>query len=159
MAELTSTQVWAEIEKQLFGIIGMVTAKGEARTAGVIYLVRQHKFYFSASKKDWKTRHIAQNPHVSMTIPIAKRILFLPWIKLPPVTITFPGIARVLEPEAVPAGVEEALHQGLKLPPDSSASLAIIEVTPEKEFITYGLGVSPQTMRDTEKARGRVAVN
>ncbi len=32
-------------------------------------------------------------------------------------------------------------------------------VTANKEFITYGIGVSLQTMRDTVKARGRVTVN
>jgi hypothetical protein len=36
MAELTSSQVWAEIEKQMFAVLGMVTAKNEARTAGVV---------------------------------------------------------------------------------------------------------------------------
>lgn len=33
--QLTSAQVWQEIEKELFAVIGMVTAKHEARTVGI----------------------------------------------------------------------------------------------------------------------------
>ena len=159
MATLTSAQVWDEIEKQLFAVVGMVTAKNEARTVGIVYIVHQRKLYFGTAKTEWKTRHIAQNPHVSLTIPIAKRIPFLPWIKIPSATITFAGTAKVLEPESVPREVVQALHQGIENAPETNSSSAIIEVTPTKEFITYGVGVSLQTMRDTVKARGRVSVN
>ena len=159
MAELTSAQVWREIEKQMFAIIGMVTAKHEARTVGVVYVVRQRKLYFGTSKKEWKTRHIAQNPHVSMTIPIAKQIPFLPWIKIPAATITFSGVAKVLRSEEAPEEVAEALHQGIQTTPDVISSSVVIEVTPQKDFVTYGVGVSLQAMRDTEKARGRIAVS
>lgn len=159
MAELTSAQVWDEIEKQMFAVAGMVTAKNEARTVGMVYFVHQRKLYFGTAKTEWKTRHIAQNPNVSLTIPIAKRILFLPWIKIPAATITFAGTARVLEPAVVSEEIVQTLHQGIEDIHEISSSSAIIEVTPVKEFITYGVGVSLQTMRDTVEARGRVAVN
>lgn len=159
MAELTATQVWDEIEKQIFAIVGMVTAKKEARTVGVVYTVREHKFYFGTSKTEWKTRHIAQNPEVSMTIPIAKRIPYLPWIKIPAATITFAGVARVLDLQEAPEDVVQALHDGIEMTSDASSSSVVIEVTPKMDFITYGVGVSLQGMRDTEQARGRIAVN
>ncbi len=34
----------------------------------------------------------------------------------------------------------------------------LIEVTPEKEFLTYGIGVSLLDMRDPQKARKRAPV-
>ena len=96
---LTSEQVWQAIEKELFAVIGMVTARNEARTVGVVYVVRNHKLYIGTGKNAWKARHITQNPHVSLTIPVAKRIFFLPWIKIPAATITFSGTAQILPPE------------------------------------------------------------
>jgi hypothetical protein len=38
-------------------------------------------------------------------------------------------------------------------------NLCVIEVTPEKDFLTYGVGVPLMKMRDPEEARGRAPVN
>ena len=38
------------------------------------------------------------------------------------------------------------------------AASCLIEVTPVKEFITYGVGIPLMQMRDPKKARGRVSV-
>src|SRR5215207_5204859 len=94
---LTTERVWQEIEENLFAVLGMVTPTGEARTVGVVYIVDNRKFYIGTSNTAWKVKHIAHNPHVSLTIPITKRIPFLPWIKIPSATITVSGIANVLE--------------------------------------------------------------
>ncbi len=159
MATLTTNQVWDEIEKQLFAVMGMVTANNEARTAGIVYIVNQRKLYISSLESAWKTRHVAQNPHVSLTVTIAKRIWFLPWIKIPAATITFSGTAKVLEPQEVSAEIIKALFKGMEITAENSPPYRIIEITPEKEFITYGMGVSLMDMRDPAKARGRVSVN
>ena len=37
MADITSEQVWTELKKEIFAVLGMVTAKGQARTVGVVY--------------------------------------------------------------------------------------------------------------------------
>lgn len=158
MAEITTEQVWAEIENQMFAVVGMVTARNQARTTGIVYKVHQRKLYFATVKSAWKTRHIAQNPHVSLTILIPKRIFWLPWIPIPPATITFAGEARILDNEAVPAHIEQALNAGLKQPDAEAVPSATVEVTPRGDFITYGVGLPVIAMRDTEKARGRVAV-
>lgn len=158
MADITTAQVWAEIEKQLFAVLGMVTTKNEARTAGIVYIVHNRKLYIGSKKTAWKNRHIAANPHVSLTVPIAKRIPLLPWIKIPAATITFSGTAQVLETAEASPEVVQALFRGMADTPETSAPFAIIEVTPVGHFVTYGVGVSLLTMRDTEKARGRVAV-
>jgi hypothetical protein len=157
-ANLSSEQVWTEVEKQLFGILGFVTAKNEARTVGIVYAVRDHKLYIVTGKDTWKARYISRNPQVSMTVPIAKRIPLLPWIKIPAATITFSGVATVRDLHGVDAELLQQLLRGLQHDPEMMESSCIIEVEPVKDFVTYGVGVSLMTMRDTEMARGRVAV-
>jgi hypothetical protein len=155
---LTSEQVWHELKKELFAVLGMVTARGEARTVGIVYSVHDRKIYIATGKDSWKARHTQNNRNVSLTVPIAKRIPFLPWIKIPAATITFSGKARVLAPQEVSADVLYALLRGLVEDEDRVASMCIIAVEPVGDFLTYGVGMPMMQMRDTEKARKRVPV-
>lgn len=156
--ELTADQVWAAIEKELFGVIGMVTAKGEARTAGVVYIVRDRMLIIATGADSWKARHIAANPHVSMTIPIAKRVPIMPWLKIPQATITFAGLAHVYPAADASPEIKQAIFRGA----GDDALLAescLIAVTPVGEFVTYGIGIPLSRMRYPEQARGRAPVN
>lgn len=157
-SELTSEQVWQEIEKELFAVIGMVTARNEARTAGIVYVVKQRRLYISSGKDAWKVKHIAQNPHVSMTIPVHKSIPFLPWIKIPAATITFCGVAQILEPAETPPEIVRAIYRDMADNEAMMAESCLIEVTPVKDFVTYGIGIPLMKMRDAKQARGRVPV-
>ncbi|MCL4263169.1 MAG: pyridoxamine 5'-phosphate oxidase family protein [Anaerolineae bacterium] len=159
MINLNSQDVWQEIEKQLFAVLGIVTAKGEARTVGVVYVVHGRTLLISSQKSAWKVRHISQNPHVSLTVPIHKRIPIMPWVKIPAATITFSGEATVLTPADLPATAFQPLFRGLEQDRDVMANTAVIQVKPAGEFITYGVGVSLIEMRQPDKARGRVAVD
>lgn len=152
--QLTSNQVWEEIEKNVFGVLGMVTPTGESRTVGIVYVVEDHKLYIGAQKSAWKTKHIERNPHVSLTIPIAKRAPLMPWIKIPAATITFSGIAGVLDRSEIESGLLKKLYRH----DEAGAEWCAIEVTPEKDFITYGVNISLLQMRFPEKARGRAPV-
>ena len=156
--QLTTEQVWREIEHNLFAILGMVTPQGEARTVGVVYVVEDHKLYIGTAKAAWKTKHIAHNPHVSLTIPIAKRLPFLPWIKIPAATITCSGLARVREHSDIKADLLARLYHDVVKDPAAMAASCVIEVAPQKEFITYGVGMPLMQMRFPDRARGRVAV-
>lgn len=158
MIQLTSEQVWREVEKELFAVLGMVTANNEARTVGVVYIVRNHRLYIGTDADSWKARHIAANPHVSITVPIAKRIPFMPWIKIPAATITFSGTARLLPAAETPTEIIHALFRGLAVDEEKLAETCLIEVTPEKEFVTYGVGIPLMQMRYPEKACGRAPV-
>lgn len=156
--QLPSNQVWQIIEKEIFAVIGMVTQAQEARTVGVIYVVRDRKLYVATGQETWKARHIAANPHVSLTITIAKRILIMPWMKIPPATITFAGTARIVPAaEAAPDLLRAILRNGAD-DQAQMANLCLIEVTPIGEFITYGVGIPLMQMRYPEKARGRAPV-
>lgn len=156
--QLTTDQVWQAIEKEVFAVLGMVTAGNEARTVGIVYVARDRKLYIGTDRDAWKVRHVSANSHVSMTIPIAKRIPLIPWIKIPSATITFCGEARVLSAEETPPEVLQAVFRGMAEDDERVATSCLIEVTPVKEFITYGVGVSLMQMRDPKKARGRVPV-
>jgi hypothetical protein len=156
--QLTSEQVWKELKKELFAVLGMVTAKGEARTIGVVYIVHDQKLYISSKEEAWKVRHIQNNPHVSITVPIAKRIPLMPFIKIPAATITFPGTAKVLTPESLGSEVLHALFRGLEKDTEKLATTVVLEIEPKGEFITYGIGIPLIEMRLPEKSRGRAPV-
>jgi hypothetical protein len=158
MAELTTAQVWEQINSQMFAVIGMVSAQGQGRTAGVVYTTHGGRLYFSTYDSEWKARHIAANAAVSVTIPIAKRIPFVPWVKIPPATITFPAIARILPLAELAAEAREPLVHGLEFGDGSRGELIAVEITPQGDYVTYGVGVSLREMRDTEAARGRAPV-
>lgn len=158
MVQLSTDQVWKEIETNLFAVLGMVTPGAEARTVGIVYIVDERKLYIGTQKAAWKTKHIAANPHVSLTIPIAKRIPFLPWIKIPAATITFSGVAKVFENSAVKAAVLKKLYHDVVKDEKAMAESCVIEVTPQQDFITYGVGIPLMQMRFPDKARGRAAV-
>jgi len=59
--QLSSEIVWQELQKELFAVLGMVTARGEARTAGVVYIVHDRKVYILTEEDTWKSHHVRQN--------------------------------------------------------------------------------------------------
>ena len=154
--QLSPDQVWAVIEKELFAVLGMVTGKGESRTVGIVYAVRDRKFFIASDADTWKVRHIAANPNVSLTIPIAKRIAVAPWVKIPQATITLSGKARVIPAAEVSADIVLELLRGLDK--ELLAGMSLLEIAPVGEFVTYGVGVPLMKMRNPELARGRAAV-
>jgi len=156
--QLSSQVVWQELQNELFAVLGMVTASGEARTIGVVYIVRDQKLYIVTGKETWKARHCQQNPDVSITVPISKRIPIMPWVKIPPATISFSGKASVLDAKDSDPDIVRAITPGLEADSEKLTSLCVIEINPVGEFITYGVGVSLLTMRDNEKARARSSI-
>jgi hypothetical protein len=120
--QLSADQVWEAVEKELFAVLGMVNATGEARTVGIVYIVRDRKLYIASESDTWKVRHVAANPHVSLTIPIAKRIPLMPWIKIPQATISFSGTARVIPAAETPADIVRAIFRDARLPELMAAS-------------------------------------
>jgi len=157
-ANITSDQVWREVEKHSFAVLGYVTPLGEARTTGIVYAVRDRQNYITTSSNAWKARHVASNPHVSLTVTITKRIPFVPWIQIPAATITFAGEASVHGLDEVPPEIPRVLLRGLELGPEDQRAISVIKVRPVGEFLTYGVGVSLPVMRRPEDAKGRVAV-
>ncbi|MBZ5499217.1 MAG: pyridoxamine 5'-phosphate oxidase family protein [Acidobacteriia bacterium] len=154
----STEQVWRVIDKQIFAVLGFVSKNGEARTAGIVYTVRDRQIYIATERESWKARHIKENPHVSLTVTIAKRIPLMPWIKIPPATVTFQGKAAVCGLDEASGQVQRSLFRGLELDAKAKASVCILRVAPAGDFVTYGVGVPLMTMRHPEQACGRAPV-
>lgn len=155
---VTTEIVWAAITKELFAVLGMVTTQGESRTVGIVYLLKDRRFYIGTGLQSWKTRHIQSNPHVSLTIPIARRIPIAPWIKIPQATITCSGTARVITGKEAPADLLQMVFRHKASDQEFMKENCLIEVTPKGEFITYGVGIPLMKMRLPELSRGRAPV-
>lgn len=155
---LTSGQVWDALALELFAVLGMVNRRQEARTVGVVYVVEGRKLYVGTGKDTWKVKHLQHNPSVSVTVPIAKRVPLMPWIKVPAATITFSGSAAVLEAEDVPDALWKRVFRTEAQDPATISDMVLLEIVPEGEFLTYGVGVSLLQMRNPDQARGRAPV-
>ncbi len=155
---VTSGEVWRALGRESFAVLAWSSPRGQPRSAGIVYAVKDRRLYIATRLSSFKVRGVERHPHVSLTVTVAKRIPFLPWIKIPPATITFQGVARVLPADAVDPTVRRRLLGGLEPTEQDLADLGFIEVTPAGEFMTYGIGVSLMTMRHPEAARGRAPV-
>lgn len=151
---LTTDQVWREVERGFCAVLGMVTARGEPRTAVIVYTVRDRRLYIGSDRSAWKVRHIQSNPNVSLTVTIPKRLPFLPWIRIPAAAISFQGEATAHALEEVPEEIPRTLFKGLEMSEAEKAETCILEVRPRGRFVTYGIGVSLAKMRIPEEAAG-----
>ena len=157
-APIGSDLVWTEIEKRSFAVLSYVNPKGQARSSGIVYVAIDRVLYVRVAKDSWKAKHILRNPHVALNVTIAKRVPFMPWIKIPDATIAFSGTARVIPMSDLDPKLVETLTGRLIEQHGTIADNCIIEIRPAGHFATYGVGVSLLDMRDPQKARGRAPV-
>lgn len=152
---LGSDQVWRELEKASFAVIGHVTPDGDPRSSGVLYKVHDGRLFVVTAPDGWKTKHITATPRVAVTVPVRRGGILSLVFPIPPATISFHAAAVVH-----PAGsmeIPEALAS--LVPTERRASSCVIELIPEAMFVTYGIGVPLMQMRDPAKARARVPVS
>lgn len=157
-APVTTDMVWNEVEKRVFAVLSYVTPKGHARSAGIVYVVQNRVLYIGTGRDSWKAKHIAKNPHVALNVNIPKRIPFIPWAKIPDATISFHANAKVLPLEETKPEILDALLKGMVDGPELRTSTSVLEVAPEGDFVTYGIGIPLIDMRDPKKAMGRAPV-
>ena len=157
-APVTTDIVWGEVEKRLFAVLSYVNPKGQARSAGIVYVVKDRVLYVGTEKSSWKAKHIRLNPNVALNVTIAKRIPFMPWIKIPHATIAFNGTARVLPASETDPKIIKSLLHGMVDDPELIADTCVLAIQPTGHFVTYGVCVPLMDMRDPKKARGRIPV-
>ncbi len=155
---LSPEQVWDVLQDELFCVLGMVNQQNQARTAGVVSAVQDRKLYAGTGLDTWKAEHIRENRHVSVTIPIPRRVPFLPWIKIPQSTITFSGTATVTDARNIDKDQLQAVFRHKADDPTSAQDTCVIEIAPRGKFVTYGVGSSLMKMRQPDQARGRAPV-
>lgn len=153
-----STQtVWRELEKASFAVLGHVTPAGKPRTSGVMYAVHDRRVYVGVADDGWKARQIATGDEVSVTVTVRRGGLLALVMPIPPATITFR--ARATMHRAGTARAEHVPAELLKrLPAATREGMALIELAPEGDFVTYGIGVSLREFADPSAAPGRVGV-
>jgi pyridoxamine 5'-phosphate oxidase-like protein len=156
-AKLTTDQVWHAIEKRSFAIVGYETPEGDPRSSGVMYEVAARRLYVAVDPNGWKARHIAASGRVSVTVPVHRAGVLALVAPIPPATVSFHGEAYV-HPAGSIATLRLLERLGSLLPRERRATAAVIEIVPDGAFVTYGVGVPLREMRDTERARARVAV-
>ena len=154
---LTSEQVWREVAKRSFAVLAYVTPSGEPRSSGVVYKTIGQRLYVVAAPDSWKARHIASMGRVSVTVPVRRGGIMSLIAPIPPATVSFHGTATV-HPTGSPQVGSVLTEMAPLLPAERRTSGAVIEVTPEGSFVTYGLGVSLAKLRDPVAARARMPV-
>jgi hypothetical protein len=154
---IDSEVVWNEVEKGSFAIISYVTPSGKPRSSGVMYKAVDHRLYVVVAPDSWKARHIALNDKVALTVPVRRGGLLSLVFPIPPATISFHGRAVVHAGDSprVQSVVEQLRDL---LPADRRDASSVIEIAPEGSFVTYGIGVSLNAMRDPHVARARAPV-
>jgi hypothetical protein len=156
-ARLTTEQVWHQVAKASFAVLGYVTPAWEPRSSGVVYKTVGRRLYVAVAPDSWKARHIAASRRVAVTVPVRRGGLLSLVAPIPPATISFHATAIVH-----PAGSQKARsllkELGSLIPAERQASGSIIEIVPEAEFLTYALGVPLRKMRDPAAARARIPV-
>jgi hypothetical protein len=152
---VTTEQVWRHIAKASFAVVGYVTPSGEPRSSGVLYQAVGRRLYVAIAPDSWKARHLAVRPRVSVTVPVRRGGLLSLLAPIPPATISFHG-AAVVHPAGSPAGRLPAELTSL-LPEQRRASGCVVEIVPEGDFVTYGVGVPLLRMRDTTAAPAALA--
>ncbi len=156
-SRLTTEQVWHELERRSFAVLGHVTPDGEPRSSGVCYAATGHRLYVAVAPDSWKARHLVPDQRVSVTVPVRRGGLLSLALPIPPATITF--TARVIVHPAGSVDIASLSAALVKLLPDArKASACILELLPEGRFLTFGVGVSLGAMRDPVASTARVPV-
>jgi hypothetical protein len=155
--QATPEQVWREIERASFAVVGYVTPSGEARSSGVVYKTSGKRLYFAVAPDSWKARHIAASRRVSVTVPVHRGGILALVAPIPPATISFHA-AVIVHPAGSVRLNSLSKELGSLLPPGQRDSAVLIELIPEGRFLTYGVGVSLTDMRKPELAEAVVPV-
>jgi hypothetical protein len=72
VSRLTSEQVWAEVARASFAVLGYSTPSGEPRSSGVVYKTVGGRLYVAVAPNGWKARHIAMSGRVAVTVPVRR---------------------------------------------------------------------------------------
>lgn len=155
---LNTEQVWQAVTRSSFAVVGYTTPSGAPRSSGVVYVTSDHRLFAAVAPDSWKAKHITTSGRVSVTVPVRRGGLLSLVFPIPPATVSFQGTA-IVHPAGWLRTSSLASHLNALLPPERRNAACIIEVVPEGDFLTYGIGVSLMQMRSPVAARARVPVS
>ena len=156
-ARLTTEQVWHQVAKGSFAVLSHVTPAGEPRSSGVLYKTIGRRLYIVTAPDSWKARHVAASGRLAVTVPVRRGGLLSLVTPIPPATISFHASATVHPANSPEAPVLPERLAAL-LPAERRTASHIIEIVPEGQFVTYGVGVPLRQLANPALARARVPV-
>jgi nitroimidazol reductase NimA-like FMN-containing flavoprotein (pyridoxamine 5'-phosphate oxidase superfamily) len=164
---VTFDLVIRQLHTQHFAVVSTVDEAGNPHSAGVNYGVSRPghplALYVMTRRHLKKTRNIAQNPRISLVIPVARRLLWF----LPPATIQVRGHAELLDwTDAEGTEVFKHFWMGrriLKMYNESyhrgETRICFLKITPDADIATYMVGYSVwEARKHMESASAKVAV-
>jgi hypothetical protein len=137
-------EVWRDLAKGSFAVLAHLTDEGDPRSSGVVYGMVDRRLYVALGTGD----------EVSVTVPVRRGGLLSLLFPIPPATISFHARVTVHSAESI---TRSSFPKELRrLLPDTGSPICILELTPEGQFLTYGVGVSLADMRKPAIAAGHV---
>jgi hypothetical protein len=155
-APLTTEQVWHQVAKASFAVLGYVTPSGQPRSSGVVYKTLGRRLFVAVAPDSWKAKHVAASGRVAVTVLVRRGGLLSLVAPIPPATISFHG-AAVVHAAGSPEARSLLRELASLIPKERRTAGSVIEVVPEGEFLTYGLGVPLRRMLDPAAAQARVS--
>jgi len=156
--QVSAEQVWHELDKASFAVLGYVTPDGEPRSSGVVFKTAGKRLYVAVAPASWKARHIGVRGHVSVTVPVRRGGILSLMLPIPPATISFHATAIVHPAGSIKVG-ELCPELDSLLPPDRRDGAVVIELAPVGDFLLYGVGVGLMDMQRPDLARAVVPIN
>lgn len=152
---LTSKQVWQSLAKASFAILSYVTPSGEPRSSGVVYKTFGRRLYVAVAPNSWKAKHVAASGRVAVTVPVRRGGILSLVAAIPPATISFHG-AAIVHPAGSPDTPALLKELASLIPAERRATGWVIEIVPEGQFLTYGVGIPLRMMLDPIAAQAHV---
>jgi hypothetical protein len=147
-------EVWRDLAKGSFAVLAHLTDEGDPRSSGVVYGMVDRRLYVAVAPDSWKARALGTGDEVSVTVPVRRGGLLSLLFPIPPATISFHARVTVHSAESI---TRSSFPKELRrLLPDTGSPICILELTPEGQFLTYGVGVSLADMRKPAIAAGHV---
>jgi Pyridoxamine 5'-phosphate oxidase len=154
---LTAERVWNKLEKASFAVLSYVTPAGKPRASGVMCAAVGHRLYVGTAPDSWKARQISDGDEVAVTVPIRRGGLLSLVAPIPPATISFHARATVHPAGSV--SIESVSKKLASLLPRERRTACLLELVPDGNFLTYGLGVSLQDMAKPAAALAHVPIS
>jgi hypothetical protein len=151
-------QIWRTIRKRSFAVLSYVTPTGEPRSSGVLYAATRDRLYVAVAPDSWKALHIPATDQVAVTVPVRRGGLLALLFAIPPATISFHARA-VVHPRGALDAASLSSELATLVPAERLSACRIVEIFPEGQFLTYGIGTSLRGMRDPATARAHVPVS
>lgn len=164
---LSFDSVVKALRKRDFAVLSTVSGDGRPYAAGINYGVSlpgaPFGIYLMTRRHLKKARNIAENPDVSLVVPLTRRLLWF----LPPPTIHFQGKAEILDwKDEAGTRTFESFFMGrqiLRKYEEASGRgetrICFVRVTPNEEISTYMVGYPVwEISRRMESGAARVKI-